>query len=705
MYKIISILCCSIVLSAAAYAAQDENSDQAPGGQAQDEDKVLEEVTVYAQRTRVATKTDALITEIPQSISIITSDLFEERGAVNYQDVFRYSAGVDTERSGLEVRSDFFSARGFALRQYLDGLNTTPDFIYGSRLEVFMLERAEVLRGPSAVLYGAGSSGGLLNAVTKRPEFEFGGEVGVKVGNFERLQFQGDVTGPLSENVAGRFVGVARTGELLSDGQDDNRYTVNPSLTWHIGEDTELTLIGLYQKEDMGTHTYTPTSKTLLANPPEDPPIAHDTFIGEPGFNHMDNDRYSLTALFSHRFSDLISFRTNNRYLTQTTDYAEVYGFPPWEDAARTIIGREFYVLDADYDIFNSDSNLLFTFDTGSLSHNVLVGIDYTLFEHERQEGFSCRGFTGGTCWSQGSPPGLDVYNPVYGLPFTYGFTNAYATESTQLGIYLQDEIRWGDRLSIVIGGRYDESTSERIGAVKFDNDSDTYKFGVIWEAVDGFSPYLSYAESFTPLFGTNFYGVPYQPQEAEQWEAGIKWQPLPASLVTVSYFDIEETGFLSRDPDNIQNMIQGGAIGATGFEVEALVNFDNGFGFTAAYTALDSEILQGTSSQPSGARPPNLPEKLYSAWLTQDFAMSSGLHWRVGAGARYRGNEVDGPQLTVTPAVTLVDAVVQAFYEDWFFAFNVNNLTDKEYYASCGVSTCAPGQTRVYFFEVSKRF
>ena len=94
--------------------------------------------------------------------------------------MFRYSAGVDTERFGDDQRADFFSARGFALKQYLDGLNKTPDFLYGSRMEVFTLERAEVLRGPSSVLYGAGSSGGLLNAVSKRPQFEFGGELGMR---------------------------------------------------------------------------------------------------------------------------------------------------------------------------------------------------------------------------------------------------------------------------------------------------------------------------------------------------------------------------------------------------------------------------------------------------------------------------------------------------------------------------------------------
>jgi iron complex outermembrane receptor protein len=153
---------------AAMTAAAAENGD------VQVEKAKLEEVTVIAQRAQTATKTDTRLVEIPQSISVVTAEQIEEHGARNYQDVFRYSAGVDTERFGDDQRADFFSARGFALKQYLDGLNKTPDFLYGSRMEVFTLERAEVLRGPSSVLYGAGSSGGLLNAVSKRPQFEFG---------------------------------------------------------------------------------------------------------------------------------------------------------------------------------------------------------------------------------------------------------------------------------------------------------------------------------------------------------------------------------------------------------------------------------------------------------------------------------------------------------------------------------------------------
>lgn len=697
MNRIFRIVLFFTVAWSAVALAQDSERD------ARDSENVDEIVVTGARRTTVATKTDTPLVEIPQSISIITAQQIAERGALNYQEVFRYS-GIDTERSGFEVRSDYFSARGFPLKQYLDGLNKTPDFVYGSRIEVFTLERAEVLRGPSAVLYGAGSSGGLLNAVSKRPQFEFSGEVGGQVGNFDRRQLQADVTGPLSDQFAGRLVAVARTGELLSPGQKNDKTVVMPALTWDAGDRTEVTLIGLYSKEDLGTHTYLPRVKTLDAGP-DDPPIRHNLFIGEPGFNRMKADEYSATLLLNHRFNDLVSFSSSSRYLDQKVDYAEVYGFPPWEDAARTIIGREFYILDADYYIYNSDNNVLFDFETGRLAHSVLVGVDWTLFKHGRQEGFSCRGFTGGTCWPEGSPPGLDVYNPVYGQPFTYGFTNAYKTESTALGFYVQDQMRWNDSVSIVIGARRDRTDNRRIGDQKFDNDATTLRAGVIWEVVKGVSPFLSYSESFTPLFGTDFFGNHFKPQEARQYEGGIKWHPTQNSLVTASYFDVEETGFLAGDPNNIQNRIQAGKIGVTGFEFEAALAFLNGFEVTANYSDIDAKTLEATVSQPAGTRVANLPAYVASLWVSKSFVVTSELEWRVGAGARRNGDEVDVSQLIRTPARTLYDAMAGLYYRDWSFSLNVSNLTDKEYYASCTATTCSPGITRVVIGTVSKKF
>lgn len=197
--------------------------------------EISEDDTVYVEGTRAmaATKTLTPISEIPQSISVITMDEIFERTAQDLQDVYRYSAGVSPALS-VDSRGDFINARGFSATQYLDGMQRQPSFIYGARLENYTLERAEILRGPSSVLYGAGGPGGVLNGASKTPDQEFGGEIGVDFGNDSRFQVRGDVTGSISENFAGRLVALGRSAKSQW-GTPDDRLLVNPSLTWFAG--------------------------------------------------------------------------------------------------------------------------------------------------------------------------------------------------------------------------------------------------------------------------------------------------------------------------------------------------------------------------------------------------------------------------------------------------------------------------------------
>lgn len=700
MNKISTAVACALALASAQRA-------QAAEGE------TLEEVTVIADRAGAATKTDTLIVEIPQSISVVTAEQIMERGATSYQEVFRYSAGVATELSGGDTRSDYFAARGFALKQYLDGLNKTPKGLYGSTQETFTLERAEVLRGPSAVLYGAGSSGGLLNAVSKRPQWEFGAEIGLQAGNWDRKQLQVDLTGPLGDSFAGRFVGVVRDGDLMWEGQANDKYVVNPSFTWKPGDQTDVTLIGLYQKEDTGTQTYLPMSKTLQANA-SNPKIPIDFFVGEPDFNHMKTEQASISLLVNHRFNDTVALSSNTRYLDQDVDYGEVYptfnfGVDTFIDPARTTLTRAFYLLDDHYKIVNSDNHAQIDFQTGPIAHKILVGIDYTLFEQDRREGYSCVFYYPG-CFEQMTIP-LNVYNPVYGQSFNYGYSNAFDSRSTQLGVYLQDQMKFGDRVSFVLGARRDRATSEATLSPKDEVNATTFKVGVIAEVFKGFSPFASYSESFSPIFGGDFYGNAYKPQEGEQYEAGIKWQPFRNSLITATYFDIEDSNFLTSDPTNLQNFIQSGVIGSKGVELEAEVSFDMGLRINAAWSYTNAEVLEGTSSHPAGDRIEDLPNHLASLWLSQMVYVNNDLTMRFGAGVRRVGDKLDYYQIQKTPAVTLVDASAEATYKDWSLSLNVNNVSDKEYYATCAAwavpfeGMCTPGQTRSILGTVTKKF
>ena len=672
-----------------------------------------ETVVVTGERAVVGTKTDTALTEIAQSISVITAQEIQDRTVVDMQDIFRYSAGVAPSTS-VDSRYDNVSARGFEAEQYLDGLKRMPAFIYGARLEPFTLARAEVLRGPSSVLYGAGGPGGILNGVSKTPEFEFGGEVGVVFGSDSRLQAQGDITGAFTDNLAGRLVVLTRDAKTQW-GTPDDRLVINPSVTWNISDKTDLTLVGLYQKDAQGSLGYVPLRNANFATNPADR-IDFNFYQGEPGFNGMDTEFTSLAALFTHQFTPNITFNSRTRYSTMDTDYREIWSNSTpgvqFADPEQTLVNRDFYINLEESAVLNSDNNVAFGLTTGAFTHSILVGVDYTWFEQDKDEGFSCQGWPFAPCWTGGSPPPLNVYNPQYGAPFTFGVTNSVDYGNTQLGIYVQDQISFAnDRIHVLLGARHDKATGERNGADELDQTAWSFRGGIIGELFTGFSPYFSYSESFMPVPGGDFFGNPYDPQTARQYEVGFKWEPRAGSLVTLSAFDIEQANYISQDPTNIQNFIQGGSVGSTGIEAEVALRLPGEFDFFATYSYTEAEVLTSSTTLTAGQRIAGLPEYLASAWFGRDFDLGSGWNLRSGAGVRYIGDRIDSSQQFLTPSVTLVDAVMALEYQKWSLSVNASNLFNEEYYSMCGlngapdVGYCIAAKDRTLLVSLTRKF
>lgn len=679
--------CCLAALPAAAQEAEPavENDD----------------VTVIGTRAQTGTKTDAALTEIPQSISIITAQEFNDRAAVNLQDVIRYSAGAASELNGVDTRGDFLAVRGTGAEQYLDGLNRMPGFIYGGRLEIFTVERAELLRGPSSTLYGGGGAGGILNSVSKRPKTTFGGEVGLMYGTDDLKQLQFDITGPLAPGLSARFVGLVRDGNLQQESQRNDRITVMPAITFKPGPDTEVTFIGVYQRDRLGSQTYLPTSKTVDATS-DAVRISHDFYLGEPGFNHTLADYYAATILLTHNFSDRFSFNSRNRFFEQDVDYQEVFGYTgfggAYADAARTIANRAWYLNRAQYNGFNSDNNLVLSFDTGPLTHQILAGFDYTSFREDKMEGF-------------GQAPGLNLYNPVYGVPFVTGVGWTTDTKNSQLGFYLQNQIRAWDRVSLVFGARHDKVRSNVNGVQLEDNKAWSFRAGIIADLVKGVSPYFNYSESFLPVFGSNFFGVPYVPRTGRQYEAGIKFQPSSRMLFTVAAYDIKEQNVLIADPNELQNFIQGGSTRSRGVEAEANIRLPGDFALTASYSYTRAEYLV-VDGRRRGDRRENLPEHQASAWATKGFDLGGDLSAKVGAGVRYQGDKVSFDQTYRIDPVTLVDAMIELGYGDWTLSVNGANIFDKKVYTNCSYSGapvnegyCYMGKDRTIMASLRRKF
>ncbi|WP_411820616.1 TonB-dependent siderophore receptor [Hyphococcus formosus] len=707
--KGVSVLMSSVC--AVAFAGLAHAQDGGP--EALEDDVII----VQGERAFVGTKSETPITEIPQSISVISAEEFRDRAAIDFQDIFRYSAGVGASNS-IDSRGDFVTARGFDSQQYVDGLKRMPDFIYGARLEAYSLQSAEVLRGPSSVLYGANGPGGVLNGVSKKPQYEFGGELGVVAGTDQRIQVQGDITGPLVGDFAGRLVGLWRDGETQWGTPDDRKF-LNPSVTWSPSEDTEITFIALYQKDANGSLGYLPLSKSLLA-PNEDEKVDFNFYQGEPGFNGMDTEFWSTSLLINQQLTDNLSFNSRTRYSNMNTDYREIYsdtadgGFVAavslFADPEETFLRREFYVNREQSEVVNTDNNILYSFNVGAIENSVLVGVDYTWFDQVKNEGFSCSGYPFPPCWEGGSPPPINIYDPVYGADFTFGATNFLEYGSTQLGVYVQNQMTIADRLHILLGGRRDKATSTRNGVEELDQTAWTFRGGFIADLAFGVSPYFSYSESFLPVPGGDFFGNPFVPRTARQYEAGIKWQPVNGALITASLFDIEESNYISADPTNIQNFVQGGSVGSKGFELEASLRMPGAFDLLAAYSYTDAEVLASSQYLTAGDRLVGVPQDLASAWLSKDIDLNGSWELRAGAGVRYIGDVIDTTQSLLTPSATLVDALVSFSYDDWVVSVNASNLFNKKYFALCELASppdgyCIAAKDRTVMGSITRKF
>jgi len=661
---------------------------------AADQAKTLDHIVVQgasigykADNASTATKTDTPIAETPQAITVVTRERMTDQGALNVQDALNYAAGVRSDAYGLDSRGDWTLIRGSSPQEYLDGLRSNFNYYTSSaRTDPYMLERIEVLRGPSSMLFGQGSTAGVINLVSKRPQAQTQREIGVQLGSFDRRQVNADFTGPLTADGTWlyRIVGVYRDSETQVDHVDDDRRLIVPSLTWKPSEDTSLTLQLRWQQDRTGsTSQFFGWSGLLAPNPNGRVPA--NRFIGNPG-DHYDTDRTSAGWLFEHRFNDNWTVRQSFRAARNKVDYASLYGDPfsaplnPFIDAGQRVINREGWFAHNRVRMQNLDQHVEGRFKTGAVEHQMLLGLDAVRFKQEEAQLFDGSPSRGGTV------PPIDIYDPVY-TPYTPPpFGPAVKSSQRQVGAYLQDQMRIGDHWIVVAGLRHDRAKNGLVGAADETSNATTKRLGVMFHDWAGWSPYLSYSESFTPVAGTNaLTGARYKPQKGEQIEAGLKFEPAGRDVsFTAATYELREENRLVPDPANHNTNVQAGKTKVSGFELELTGKVTSSFDITAHYNYLDNDKqLEAT------------PRHQAAVWGKQRFSIGGRDGFAAGLGLRYM-SAFDSLPAPTTPSVTLADAMVSFDTGAWRWALNVNNLTDKRYFSICmGRGDCWFGARR----------
>ena len=474
-----------------------------------------------ARRAGSATKTDTPLAETPQSVSVITRDQITETGMSTLQDVLGYAAGVRSDAYGIDSRADSVRVRGSNVDSYRDGLRDTYNWYTSTtRPDPYTLERIEVLRGPASMLFGAGDVGGVVNLVSKRPQFAQRREVGVQLGSHRRRQAQFDLTAPLSEQLAWRLVGVIRKSDTQVEHVPDDRAVLMPALTWQPDAATSLTVHGLYQKDRTGsTAQFFPWAGTLLPAAPGTLPTSR--FIGEPG-DHYDSERTQFGWNLEHKLNAAWTIRQNYRHSRNLTDTSYHYGdfftlVGGWSEdpVNQRILGRMLSSQRVSNHMNLVDTHVQGTLTTGSVQHTLLAGLDYIRQKEDVDRA--------------GGSSTIDAWAPVYGQwtrPTVR--TPDKTTGQRQLGAYVQDQVRWHDWL-LVAGLRHDRSAASVAEKDDARDHATTKRLGLMYLTASQWNPYLSYAESFKPVEPNR--GQTFKPLRGQLKEIGVKYEPAGQSL------------------------------------------------------------------------------------------------------------------------------------------------------------------------------
>nr|WP_156841472.1 TonB-dependent siderophore receptor [Novosphingobium aquimarinum] len=668
-------------------------------------------VTGELEQSTASMKTDTPIIEVPQPVTVVEDDLYLSQGALSVADTVRYVSGVQANPFGPDSRVDGVTVRGISALQFRDGMRDVFSFYATIRADPYNFSQVELVRGPASVLFGAGSLGGILNLVSKRPQFESEGELSLRYGSFDRKEVLADVTGPIAQTLAGRLAVRLRDSGTQTDHVPDDRVMLAPSLTWQPGPDTSVTLLGLYQEDDGGsTSQFLPLVGTILPNP--NGQLPNDLFTGKPGWDRYDGRLLQGTALVEHRFSELARLNLKARYIDSDLDYfthyANSYSNPtnPYvipgtntPDPEQRTIGLYTSASRARMEIFSTDNNVQFDFDTGSsIEHTLLAGVDYNW---NRVRKTSVMGVEY-----------IDIYDIDYDALSDYGgglppgATPSEDVEQELLGLYLQDQIRFADRVSVVLGVRRDHVTSDSFGDEAIDAKATSFRAGIIGEMVKGVSPFFSFTESFEPISGVDSDRDPFKPKKGRQFEAGIKFHPDDVTLLTLTAYHIKERNRPVDDPSTPDpfDQTQAGSLTSKGIEIEGRTVLPGQFELLANFS-YNSAQIDGT-----GVQVDNIPKYNASAWAAKPFQLGPEAFLRIGAGIRYAGaNRSYGrafPDGIRTPSYTLVDALAEVNWRNWSFALNATNLLDKQFYSAClARGDCFVGEDRNVFGTVSYRF
>lgn len=657
----------------------------------------LKEVTVsseqdagYAPSTSsTATKGSAPLRDIPQAVNVLPAQLLRDQGATSMQDALRNAPGVSFNAG--DGQRDQVVIRGFSAIAdwFVDGVR--DDALYFRDLSD--TERIEVLKGPAAVLYGRGSSGGLINRVTKKPVFERPfGEVSLGLGSHDFKRLTTDLNTPIGENMAFRLNVAREKSGSYRNQQFIDRYNIAPSLAIKFSPQTDL----LLQYTNAYDQRLTDFGIPALNGRPVNVPIG--TYYGS-AFGKRDDTTttrvQSFTSTLNHRFSASLDLRNVTRYYTYKLDRFNTLPSGT-TDPVRMTVGRTRGFVDRDESGWFNQTELTWRNNLGGFKQEWLVGAEFGKQDKRLYSVSSATGYERVSILNPMSAPApipLASYQAASAIPSNSTFKTA--------AIYAQNQITLAPQWKALVGGRYDvfgqETSFERTQApIERTDRKFSPRAGVVWQPSETQSYYVSYSRSFQPsaeTFALSTAIAANDPEITVNKEIGAKFDFLDGALnFTTAVFNLERSGMKNTDPANPARQINVGTQRTNGVELALAGKLPGRWDISAGYAYLDGRMVKSLATVsslqlPVGAALPVqgkvaalTPRHSAFVWLMKD--LGNGLS--AGGGVNYVASRYASLSNLVTlPGYVTADLAASYKTERYELSVNLKNLTNKKYYVS----------------------
>jgi catecholate siderophore receptor len=687
-------------------------------------------VGVYSNSTAVATKTNTPLINIPQSLNVLTKSFIQDQNFQSLTDATRYVPGVvvhqgEGNRDELVIRGVDSSAN-FFVNGFRDDSQIFRD--------LYNTQSIEVLKGPSALTFGRGSGGGLVNRTLKEADWSNLHEATVQTGSYWDRRGAIDLDQGLTENFAGRLNAFYEKSDTFRNFGKLERYGVNPTVTFKPDDSTKIRL-SYENYHDQRTADRGNPSQGLSAVPPASTrfnpaaPFAPagdlSAFFGSPNFNVALANVQTGMAFIDHDFGNGLTGKNSTLIAEYNKFYQNVYpGNGPLSGAvnpSETAFNRAAYNHETDRQNIFNQTDFTYKVFTGPLFHRLGFGTEFG-----RQSGIDLRNtgiFPNGTNTIVGDP-----FNPTYFGPVTFihhftGVNNDGVTTPDSYSRYLaniqsayvRDTIEITRWVQLIGGARVDRfdlsalDLNTNTNRVRIDTEVSP-QAAVIVKPMENLSIYTAYSVSYLPASGDQFSAlnngtVILQPQKFENKEVGVKWNILPRLLYTAAVYQLDRTNVPLADPNNPGFFFPSGSNRIRGFETDLNGYITAEWQSKLGYAYTDARVTSNTSATiVAGNRVQLVPFNQFSWWNKYQFTPV----WAASLGIIYFSDSFASSDDSVRlPGFVRVDAAVYAkINETWKAQINIENVFNKGYWASAdGNNNISPGQPRTIRLSATATF